>query len=142
MYSMRLGVAAGGFLLALMSAAQAPKTNAAEAIHLIDSIQGPALYTAYCSVCHGADGKGFGPMAKSLKVTPADLTRIAGRNGGRFSIVRIQRVISGEEALPQGHGPREMPLWGPIFSQIAWDQDLGRMRVNNLAKYIEQMQRK
>jgi hypothetical protein len=81
-------------------------------------------------------------MAKSLKVAPPDLTRIAMRHGGRFPMARIQRIISGEEPLPAGHGTREMPVWGPIFSQIAWDQDLGRARVDNLTKYIEGMQTK
>ncbi len=33
-----------------------------------------------------------------------------------------------------------MPVWGPIFSQFAWDQDLGKIRVYNLAKRIEEMQ--
>jgi hypothetical protein len=81
-------------------------------------------------------------MAKSLKVAPPDLTRIAMRHGGRFPMARIQRIISGEEPLPAGHGTREMPVWGPIFSQIAWDQDLGRVRVDNLTRYIEGMQTK
>lgn len=81
-------------------------------------------------------------MAKSLKVPPPDLTRLAMRNGGSFPMARIQRIISGEEPRPAGHGTREMPVWGPIFSQIAWDQDLGRVRVNNLARYIEGMQTK
>lgn len=79
-------------------------------------------------------------MAKSLKVAPPDLTRISTRNRGVFPTARLQRIISGEEQLPAGHGTREMPVWGPIFSQIAWDQDLGRVRVYNLAKYIEGMQ--
>ena len=86
------------------------------------------------TVCHGKDGKGGGTMAKSLKVAPPDLARIAMRNGGRFPMARIQRIISGEEPLPAGHGTREMPVWGPIFSQVAWDQDLGRVRVDNRAR--------
>ena len=81
-------------------------------------------------------------MAKSLKVTPADLTRVAIRNGGTFPMERIQRIISGQQSMPAGHGTREMPVWGPIFSQIAWDQDLGRVRVSNVARYIEGMQAK
>ena len=100
------------------------------------------MYTAYCTVCHGKDGKGGGPMAKSLKVAPLDLTRIAIRNRGTFPMVRMQRIISGEEPLTAGHGTREMPVWRPIFSQVAWDQDLGRLRVYNLAKYIEGIQTK
>jgi mono/diheme cytochrome c family protein len=137
------GLTVGGLLLViLVSSAQTEKTQAPETAHLIASIQGPALYAAYCTVCHGKDGKGNGPMAKSLKVAPPDLTRIAMRNGGKFPMLRIQRIISGEEALPAGHGTREMPVWGPVFSQIAWDQDLGHIRVDNLARYIEGMQAK
>jgi len=115
--------------------AQTPETT-----HLIDSLQGPALYTAYCAVCHGADAKGAGPMAKSLKVMPTDLTRIVVRNGGNFPLERVQRIISGEELLPAGHGTRPMPVWGPVFSQVSWDQDLGRVRIYNLAKYIDSIQ--
>jgi len=79
-------------------------------------------------------------MAKSLKVTPPDLTRIVVRNGGNFPLERVQRIISGEELLPAGHGTRPMPVWGPVFSQISWDQDLGRVRVYNLAKYVDSIQ--
>jgi mono/diheme cytochrome c family protein len=118
----------------------AQTTEPSETSHLIASLQGPALYTAYCAVCHGEDARGRGPMAASLKVAPPDLTRITARNHGAFPMARIQRIISGEESLPSGHGTREMPLWGPVFAQIAWDQDLGRVRVNNLARYIEKLQ--
>jgi len=123
----------------IISRAQNEKRQRPEPERLIESIQGPALYVAYCAGCHGKDGKA-GPMAKSLKVPPADLTRIARRNGGKFPLERVQRVISGEEHIPAGHGGRAMPVWGPVFSQFAWDQDLGKVRVFNLAEYIEEMQ--
>ena len=143
MYSKTCSRTVGGlFLVIMLGSAQTKNTQPPETAHLIDSIQGPALYTAYCTVCHGKDGKGGGPMAKSLKVTPADLTRVAIRNGGTFPMERIQRIISGQQSMPAGHGTREMPVWGPIFSQIAWDQDLGRVRVSNVARYIEGMQAK
>jgi hypothetical protein len=81
-------------------------------------------------------------MAQSLKIRPSDLTRISARNGGSFPLARISKVISGEEQVPNGHGTREMPLWGPIFSQVAWDTDLGRVRVDNLARYLRDTQGK
>jgi hypothetical protein len=81
-------------------------------------------------------------MGRNLKVTAPDLTLIAKRNGGSFPRQRIEQILSGESGLPSGHGTREMPLWGPIFSQIAWDQDLGRVRIDNVAKYLEQIQAK
>ena len=107
---------------------------------LIESIQGPALYKAYCAVCHGADAKGSGPETVILKTKAPDLTRIAARNGGKFSLVHMRNIISGEEMLPHGHGTRSMPVWGPVFSQVDRDQDLGRVRVDNLARYIESLQ--
>lgn len=116
--------------------------QATESTRLIDSIQGPALYKAYCAVCHGPDLKGGGPMAQSLKMKPSNLTSLTMRNGGKFPSARVRAIISGEEQTPAGHGSREMPVWGPIFSQVAWDQDLGRVRIDNLARYIEQMQAK
>ena len=111
-----------------------------ELTHLINSVDGPALFRAYCAVCHGSDGRGGGPMATSLKTAPSDLTRIAQRNRGVYPKALVERIISGEELLPSGHGTRSMPVWGPIFSQVAWDQDLGRLRIHNLAAYLERIQ--
>jgi len=127
----------------VLSTAQAPPLpKRPEETHLISSLAGYDLYQAYCAVCHGKTAKGDGPMALDLKATPADLTRIAMRNAGRFPRQRVEQILSGEAAVEAGHGTREMPLWGPIFSQIAWDQDLGRVRIDNLAKYLEQIQTK
>jgi mono/diheme cytochrome c family protein len=108
---------------------------------LIDSIQGPALFKAYCASCHGVDAKGSGPMANSLKVAPADLTRISMRSGGTFPLARVSRIISGEEQMPSGHGTSDMPVWGPIFSRVEADRDLGRVRLDNLARYLKQIQK-
>lgn len=107
---------------------------------LITSIRGDNLYKSYCASCHGEDGKGNGPMAAWMKIPPPDLTRIAARNGGKFPLERVNRIISGEEPLPSGHGTRAMPIWGPVFSQVTRDQDLGRVRIDNLARYLRDIQ--
>jgi mono/diheme cytochrome c family protein len=108
---------------------------------LINSIEGPDLYKAYCASCHGTDARGRGPVAKSLKVPPSDLTRISAHSGGVFPLERITRIISGEEQVDAGHGTREMPVWGPIFSYVESDRDFGRVRIDNLARYLRQLQR-
>lgn len=118
-----------------------PEVNA-DTTHLIQSLDGEALYKAYCASCHGTDGKGVGPMTEWLKIQSPDLTRMSIREGGKFPLARVQRIISGEENVTAGHGTREMPVWGPIFSLVAWDQDLGRIRVYNVAKYLEKIQAK
>jgi len=134
-----------GFLMfgvCVLICADSPGTEPAPTAKVIESLQGPALFQAYCAVCHGKEGKGGGPMAMALKANPPDLTRMAARNHGKFPLARVQKIILSGEEIPAGHGTREMPVWGPVFSQITWDEDLGRMRVYNLAKYIESLQRK
>jgi hypothetical protein len=56
--------------------------------------------------------------------------------------MRIERIISGEELTGSGHGTRDMPVWGSIFSQVGRDQDLGRVRIDNLARYLRDIQTK
>jgi mono/diheme cytochrome c family protein len=116
------------------------KVDPQEDPKLIDSLEGRDLFRAYCAVCHGTDAKGSGPMAGSLKTGPADLTKIAARNQGQFPFVRVQRIISGDEAMSSSHGPREMPIWGPVFSVVTRDQDFGKVRIYNLARYLEGIQ--
>ena len=108
-------------------------------VKLIVSIQGKDLFKAYCASCHGLDAKGKGPMSAALKTPPADLTRISIRNRDAFPMLRVQKIISGEEQ-PSGHGSREMPVWGPIFSHVTQDVDLGRVRIDNLARYLRDIQ--
>jgi hypothetical protein len=64
------------------------------------------------------------------------------RNGGAYPLGRVEKIIAGEQSSGSGHGTQAMPVWGPIFSQVAWDQDLGHIRMHNLAVYIEKLQRR
>ncbi len=111
-----------------------------ETTPLIPSIEGADLYRAYCATCHGVDAKGGGPMALVLKAPLPDLTLIARHNKGVFPTERVEAIISGEQDLITAHGSREMPMWGSIFSQIVWDRDMGKVRIHNLAKYLEMIQ--
>ena len=117
---------------------------------LIQSIDGKGLFLSYCASCHGKDGKGTGPMAASLRMPAADLTAIASRNHGVFPMAMVQRVIAGTEqpgtGVGGGHGSREMPVWGPIFSDVTLspsgqDVDMGHVRINNLARYLSDLQK-
>jgi mono/diheme cytochrome c family protein len=128
----------GGLVLCILGIAQNPKPEIPKAGDF-DSLEGPALFATYCAVCHGDNGKGGGPMARVLTTAPPDLTHIWMRHGGRFSLEQVQKIIAGETEVG-AHGTSEMPLWGPIFSQGIWDQDLGRTRIYNLAKYLEKIQ--
>jgi mono/diheme cytochrome c family protein len=104
---------------------------------LIQSVEGPDVFRAYCASCHGARGKGDGPVASVLRVAPPDLTRLANR--GQFPTERVRQTILGD-AVVAAHGTREMPIWGPVFHQIEADVDRGNVRTENLLKYLRSIQ--
>ena len=121
---------------------QGEKSLLQEESRLIESLDGASLFQAYCASCHGTDGKGSGPAAVVLMIKVPDLTRLAEVNGGTFPSDRVQAIISGDRPGTPAHGSREMPIWGPIFKRIAWDQDLHRLCIYNLTKYLVSLQRK
>ena len=137
-----LALAFGAMGNAQEEAAKTKAQNYQVPAQLIESLEGRELFRSYCAACHGADARGGGPAASSLKGKPPDLTRIAERRGGTFPLQQIERIITGEETAATAHGSREMPVWGPIFAQIQRDQNLGKIRVRNLASYLESLQAK
>jgi mono/diheme cytochrome c family protein len=78
-------------------------------------------------------------MAPTLKASVPDLTVVAKNHGGQFPANLVRKIIAGDE-VSASHGSRDMPIWGPIFHQIEWDQDLGNVRLENLVKYLESIQ--
>lgn len=105
-------------------------------------VSGKEMYTAYCAVCHGTDGKGGGPAASALKTPPTDLTMLSKNNGGKYPALKVSSSIRGESALP-AHGSKDMPVWGTLF----WKMSSGhegevQQRVANLTQYIESLQAK
>ena len=101
-------------------------------------ISGAEEFVRYCSVCHGLDGKGKGPLAPSLKKSPADLTRISQRNNGHFPFSRIAKTIrdGGEIA---SHGSADMPAWGEVFRDHV-DPIMSRALIFELTLYLEGLQ--
>jgi mono/diheme cytochrome c family protein len=135
-------LALGVLLSSVRSQETQPKPQEKKAPErLIFSVKGADLFRAYCASCHGADGKGNGPVAPALNSKPADLTTIAERNGGAFPAQRMRTIIAGDEIII-AHGSREMPIWGPIFHQVEWDQDLGEVRLQNVIKYLQSIQQR
>ncbi|MDO8678174.1 MAG: c-type cytochrome [Acidobacteriota bacterium] len=97
----------------------------------------PLMFSTYCAVCHGKEGKGNGPAAAALAKVPADLTRISARNGGKFPDVRVRRYIEGLDEVA-AHGTRDMPMWGGLFNALS--RDTAQLRVAALADYVKSLQ--
>ena len=97
-----------------------------------------AMFSTYCAVCHGKEGKGDGPAAKALAKTPADLTKLAARNGGKFPDIKVRRYIEGLDEVA-AHGSRDMPMWGDLFRSL--NRDTAQIRVEALAQYLKAMQK-
>jgi len=103
---------------------------------------GQEMYTSYCAVCHGTDGRGGGPAAEALKVPPSDLTTLARKNGGKYPSDHVASAIQGDLRLP-AHGSKEMPVWGKVFWRMSQGHSSEvQLRVTNLNKYIESLQAK
>ena len=119
-------------------------------VHADDSIiaLGKMAYSENCAVCHGSDAKGGGVMAQVLTVRPPDLTKIAERAGGPFSVPEVFDVIVMGKDTP-GHGSSAMPVWGDYFFADALKEEgksnldaitIAAGRVLSLTYYLESIQ--
>ena len=108
------------------------------------AMSGKDLYQRFCASCHGAEGRGDGPVAASFRVEVPDLTLIARRTGGVYPRDRVARIIDGRYILG-AHGSRTMPVWGEDLSRL----ELGnpdaeratRVVIGRLADYVWQLQK-
>ena len=103
---------------------------------------GKQMFVSYCAPCHGADGKGAGPVSPALKIKPIDLTLLAQNNHGKFPSAHVAAVLQFGSELP-AHGSAQMPVWGPIFNNMnRGSVQAKQLRIGNLAQYIENIQAK
>jgi mono/diheme cytochrome c family protein len=111
----------------------------------VPDLSGAELYQHLCASCHGARGRGNGPVARTLKPGVPDLTRIASRNGGTFPVEQVRLSIDGQTELAV-HGTRDMPVWGWQLYGIEGEDPVRRERaadlIGRLVAYLESIQRK
>ena len=108
------------------------------------AMSGKDLYGRFCASCHGATGRGDGPVAASFKVEVPDLTLIARRAKGVYPRDRIEKIIDGRYIVG-AHGTRTMPVWGEDFGRL----ELGnpdaerstRVIIQRLADYVWLLQK-
>ena len=124
--------------LALAAARDAPARD----LHL-----GVIEYELSCLPCHGLDGRGKGPQARTLARRPADLTQLAKSNNGRFPADRVAEMIDGRSSVA-AHGPRAMPVWGERYrirvdpgDTDAYVEKRAREQIEALVAYIRSIQK-
>lgn len=98
--------------------------------------EGMKLYVSYCQLCHGPKGEGNGPLAKAMKISPANLTTtIRSRSDTILTKIitgRGKQTITGRDR----HNilSDAMPEWNEIFndsqikSLIAYLRFLGQSK--------------
>ena len=81
--------------------------------------EGRRLYVSYCQLCHGTDGRGDGPLAKAMKISPSDLnTTVRSR-----SDTILTKIITGEGRQTITGRDRHnllsdaMPEWKDVFTE-------------------------
>ena len=96
--------------------------------------EGRKLYVSYCQLCHGAAGKGDGPLAKAMKITPADLTTTVRSRSDTI----LTKIITGDGRQTITGRDRHnllseaMPEWKNVFNEsqvkalIAYIRFLGK----------------
>jgi mono/diheme cytochrome c family protein len=108
-------------------------------------MSGQDLYLRFCAACHGAEGRGDGPVAASFKVEVPDLTLIARRSRGLYPRERVARIIDGRYIFA-AHGARTMPVWGEDLSRLEMGnpeaERATRIVIDRLADYVWQLQKK
>jgi mono/diheme cytochrome c family protein len=100
------------------------------------------MYKYYCAACHGADAKGNGPTASTLKTPPPDLTTLAKRHNGKFPYDYVSSILRFGPGT-SAHGSSDMPTWGPIFYVLDKNNEVAvERRINNLCSYLVSLQGK
>lgn len=92
------------------------------------SFEGYKIFSANCFVCHGAQGKGDGPLAVKLEDKPADLTD--NDELSKMSDRDLFRIIEG--TAPHGAISSDMPKWGLAIPQT---------QITSLVSYVRYLHR-
>jgi len=104
---------------------------------------GSGDYQVYCASCHGAEARGDGMLAKSLKKRPADLTQLARHNNGVFPDEKVFKTVDGRQP-GSAHSDADMPAWGEVFAKASESASPERTaaRIDTLVKYLQTLQAK
>jgi hypothetical protein len=130
----RIGIVAALSVMSIAPALISAQSNT--------SYTGGTDYQAFCASCHGADGKGDGVIAATLKRRPTDLTQLAAKNAGVFPADKVFKTID-SGVSPHGGSP-DMPEWASVFAKSRESEgpEQVKARIVALVKYLETIQAK
>ncbi|MCK8463853.1 hypothetical protein MUY35_08335 [Aliiroseovarius sp. S1339] len=109
---------------------------------------GKILFERSCTVCHGTVGLGDGDIGQMFQERPSNLQLLAKNNDGIFPLERVYNSISGVREI-QGHGDRNMPVWGSIYEAEATPkafhpgisaEEIVHGRILSLVYYLQSIQ--
>ena len=106
------------FVLAAAVAGLALTTSAAQA-GKGDPEAGKKLYEQFCLPCHGATGKGDGPVGQYLPVKPADYSKSMSQYGDKWAEYYFKIIKEGGAAI--GRSPLMAPWGGQLKEGDIWD---------------------
>jgi mono/diheme cytochrome c family protein len=98
--------------------------------------RGKVIFKEQCASCHG-----MGDMKPTIDSLEApDLTQIViRRRAESFPVAEVARIIDGRKVL-EGHGTREMPVWGEVYESEGMDDMEIRGRKGELIAYLMTIQ--
>ncbi|RLA08783.1 MAG: hypothetical protein DRQ51_01140 [Gammaproteobacteria bacterium] len=95
-----------------------------------DAFDGRKLFTSYCQLCHGKNGKGDGTLAKAMKIKPADLTTTVRSRSDTI----LKKIITGRGKQTITGRDRHnilsdaMPEWNTVFNDSQIDSIIAYLR--------------
>jgi len=99
--------------------------------------EGRRLFVSYCQLCHGVDGKGGGPLARTMKISPADLTVTVRSRSDTI----LRKIITGEGRQTITGRDRHnilseaMPEWKDVFDESQIKALIAYLRFLSRAKH-------
>ncbi len=134
-------------IIAVVALVAMPQLAAADMAPL-----GKREYESSCASCHGATGKGDGPLSGYLGKKATDLTQIMKNNNGVYPFTLLAEIVDGRRGVAL-HGSGDMPVWGNVYNKKAVEyysdfpapydaESFVRARVLALVEYIYSLQAK
>lgn len=101
------------------------------------AFEGRRLFVSYCQLCHGKMGKGDGPLAKQMGISPSDLTTTVRSRSDTI----LKKIITGDGPQTITGRARHnilseaMPEWVNVFKEQQVDALIAYLRFLSTSKH-------